>query len=62
MEIIHNSYTEKNSNRPFTVNYGAKSSDSALKSLEKNLLDQMSNVFSIVHGGAYKKRSSHVTA
>ncbi len=62
MEIVHNLKSNRNENSPFSVTFGDKASDHTLQSLEKNLLKQMGNVLSIVHGGAGRSRRTHVSA
>mgnify|MGYP001404371732 CR=1 FL=1 len=62
MEIVHNSLAESKTKTPFSITYGEKNPSSSLKNMEKNLLDQMSNVFSIIHGGATRRRGSHLSA
>ena len=62
MKIVHNSYPESNIKSPFSITYGEKKPSSTLKSIEKNLLDQMGSVFSVIHGGYSKRRGSHVSA
>ena len=54
MEIIHNQ-TSGNTFSLSTVHGGKKLSDS-LQSSEKELLNQMSEAFSIINGGQFKKR------
>ena len=62
MEIVHNTYPERKTKSPFSITYGEKEPSNTLKSMEKNLLDQMGNVFSIIHGGASRRRGSHMSA
>lgn len=62
MEIIHKSTTDKATDAAFTVTYGNKSPEQVLQSMEKALLDQVGSVFSIIHGGASRKRRSNLLA
>ncbi|HNQ61865.1 MAG TPA: hypothetical protein PKJ62_05710 [Bacteroidia bacterium] len=62
MEIVHNSYQEKKSESPFNISYGEKSIHQVLQNPERSLLEQMGSVFSVIHGGGYKKRRSNILA
>ncbi len=62
MEIVHIKKNENNENAPFSISYGDRVSDPTLLNLEKTLLTQMGNILSIIRGGEYKKRKSHVSA
>lgn len=62
MEIVHKTFKENETSSPFSISYGEKKTPNSLQKLEKSLLDQMSSVFSIIHGGEYKKRSRHISA
>ncbi|TAH38801.1 MAG: hypothetical protein EYC69_14035 [Bacteroidetes bacterium] len=62
MEIVHNSFPENKTKSPFSITYGEKNPSSTLKSIEKNLLDQMGSVFSVIHGGSVRRRGSHISA
>ncbi len=62
MEIVHNSQNVTAEVSPFSVTYGTRSPESVLQNMEKNLLNQMGNVFSIIHGGEFKKRRTYIHA
>ncbi len=62
MEIVHNSCQEKKSETPFSISYGEKTINNVLQSPERSLLEQMGSVFSIIHGGGFKKRRSNILA
>jgi hypothetical protein len=62
MEIVHNQKKERVVNPAFSLTYGERKADQVLQKIEKNLLDQMGSVFSIVHGGEYRKRRNHLSA
>ncbi len=62
MEIVHNQKKERNDKVAFSLSYGERKADQVLQKIEKNLLDQMGTVFSIVHGGEYRRRRNHLSA
>jgi len=62
MEIVHNQKKERSANPVFSLTYGERKADQVLQKIEKNLLDQMGSVFSIIHGGEYRKRRNHLSA
>lgn len=62
MEIVHNNQKKNEENVAFSVSYGSKPAETVLENMEKSLLNQMGNVFSIIHGGVSKKRRNNAFA
>jgi hypothetical protein len=54
MEIVHNQ--NHNQSNSLTAVQGGKNNFEPLKNDEKDLLNDLSGAFSIIHGGTFKRR------
>lgn len=62
MEIIHNTYAPPRSKHTMNVLYGDRKSENVLQSNDRELLEQMHQAMSVVHGGEYKRRRNPLSA
>ncbi|MCC7232802.1 MAG: hypothetical protein IT242_07660 [Bacteroidia bacterium] len=59
MEIIHSRQRSDNSHQKMQVLYGDKSREDVLQGNERDMLNQMHNVLSVIHGGEFRPRKNH---
>ncbi|HRH66720.1 MAG TPA: hypothetical protein PLU53_10525 [Bacteroidia bacterium] len=62
MEIIHNRLSNVSAKQSLNVIFGERKESAVLEDNEKSLLEQMNQVMSVVHGGAYKRRHQPISA
>lgn len=62
MKIIHNIHETEKPQTPFEIIQGQRKANQTLNSGQKNLLDEVGSVFSVIYGGSYKGRRHTVSA
>ncbi|REJ80446.1 MAG: hypothetical protein DWQ44_07095 [Bacteroidetes bacterium] len=58
MEIVFTNSNKENKNTKLTISYLGKQTEEVLRDHHKNLLEQVSGVFSVIHGGNFRRRNS----
>jgi len=62
MEIIYNRNSTVSAKHSLSLVFGERKESAVLQHTEKELLEQMNQVMSVVYGGEFKKRRQPISA